>query len=173
MKRHLTLMCVLLSLLFYHNVKAQEIEFVYKDKSIKAYKLQEIQKIGHNQNVMEIYFKDGKRLSMNTSTIQKIQYKSSVSSNEDILKQPPTDLIAMYPNPTTDYLNVRFSFPQNNVFRLSIYDSFGNEILKKSIESISNQECLETFDVSTLHPGLYIFRVQGSSMYYSERIIKI
>jgi hypothetical protein len=72
--------------------------------------------------------------------------------------------IAMYPNPTTEIINIEVSGDQN--FEISVYDSFGNLVLKEDNSTI--------IDLSGLSNGLYftLFTSENKTVYNKICLIK-
>lgn len=87
---------------------------------------------------------------------------TSVEDNELI------DLnLAVYPNPTTDYLNVDLS-SLNEEFNLRIFNISGQEIFGIS----ENAKNLATIDVSSLDNGVYIIQISTEKEVYKSRFVK-
>lgn len=64
---------------------------------------------------------------------------------------------SMFPNPTTDVLNLTFETEVDKPY--SVYDVLGREVLKGSIENNSETQ----INVSSLQQGTYILRIAGST----------
>lgn len=87
---------------------------------------------------------------------------TSVEDNELI------DLnLAVYPNPTMDYLNVDLS-SLNEEFNLRIFNISGQEIFGIS----ENAKNLATIDVSSLDNGVYFIQISTEKEVYKSRFVK-
>lgn len=64
---------------------------------------------------------------------------------------------SMFPNPTTNVLNLTFAEEVNKPY--SVYDLLGREVLKGDINSVNQSQ----INVSTLQNGTYILRIAGST----------
>lgn len=78
-----------------------------------------------------------------------------------------TAKISIFPNPTTDYINIEVKGSQQ-IKELSIIDINGKQVLKKQINATQNQ-----LDVITLSSGLYIIEgVMKNGRRFSEKFVK-
>jgi hypothetical protein len=66
--------------------------------------------------------------------------------------------LIVYPNPVTDILTLEISLPQNTYTGYTIYDAFGNTILKKNLGRIENIYT-EQIDLSDISKGMYLIRL--------------
>ena len=74
--------------------------------------------------------------------------------------------IAIYPNPTSEVINLRFS--QNEVSQVFIYDCTGKTVYKN--KQINNNEL--TIDLSTFKSGMYFVKIQKDKSILSTKIVK-
>ncbi|MHA7941743.1 chondroitinase-B domain-containing protein [Formosa sp. 3Alg 14/1] len=70
--------------------------------------------------------------------------------------------LALYPNPTTNTVNIRGAKAYHT---LTVYDQVGKVIFNRPLDG-------ETVDISNLKSGMYIFRLSGNDTAINKRIIK-
>ena len=79
------------------------------------------------------------------------------------LKNTYSESISVYPNPTTDFLNISTNEPINTV---TIFDNLGKMVLTKS-KLIGNQ-----IDVSSLKAGIYYIKAKNQNITLNKSFIK-
>ncbi|MDA3842741.1 MAG: M1 family aminopeptidase [Candidatus Kapabacteria bacterium] len=81
--------------------------------------------------------------------------------------------ISVYPNPTTDYLNIRFSTTAGNA-NINLFNSTGIELLNKNISTINgiNKYSVSTIDFpnGSLSSGIYFIRIQSAGEIATKKI---
>lgn len=79
-----------------------------------------------------------------------------------------TDLIRMYPNPVNDMLNIRIN---NFVGKVSVQfiDVSGRMVLSTSEENFNIEKAINT---SSLQSGVYVVKLIGNGLNYSQKLIK-
>lgn len=77
-----------------------------------------------------------------------------------------SDLISVYPNPSVDQLYIHTN--NMSVDQIAIYDMNGRLVLTQSKNSTENR-----VDISRLHQGWYIIKIQTDKGVYSEKIMKL
>lgn len=82
--------------------------------------------------------------------------------------------INLYPNPTSDYINIDFSridLKAINVMSFKIYDIQGSLVKESEMPNLNNS--LNTLRIETkgLNNGLYIIKVQNSNNIYNKKIL--
>ena len=106
----------------------------------------------------------------------------------DYIKFPPTDAwsslgfneqanvsdISLWPNPTTDDVNLSMNLKKNDPITISIYNQLGQKVIADKV--LGNQFIGETnvkLNVSNLGSGAYVVRInQGEQQFYQKLIIK-
>src|SRR3989442_14519171 len=83
-----------------------------------------------------------------------VQVKASVGINE----LEKHDKIKVYPNPTSNILNIKSDSKNNSI--IEITNSLGQTILKQNYS--------ESIDVSKLESGYYLLKISGEKNYYSK-----
>ena len=79
------------------------------------------------------------------------------------------DEIAVYPNPTNDYVKVEFLNELSIESRITIIDGMGRELATQS--NLDNQRAI-LFNLSELSPGLYFIKVENNKeMIYLEKLL--
>lgn len=77
--------------------------------------------------------------------------------------------LAVYPNPTTDVINVQFDERTTGAGLITIFSLTGELILSKTINEVSSK--IFSFDATTLAKGMYIVNVQADGISHTERIV--
>ncbi|WP_083925379.1 FG-GAP-like repeat-containing protein [Flexithrix dorotheae] len=75
--------------------------------------------------------------------------------------------VEFYPNPTTGLLSIEFSENQFKGSNLRVVDLGGNVIVY-----LNPQNGLETIDISSFKPGIYLLKVTNGNQEFSKKIIK-
>jgi aminopeptidase YwaD len=84
-----------------------------------------------------------------------------VTGINDIDNQHISDFVKIYPNPTSNLINLNFVSPIIK-FESILFDEVGNQVL------ISNQKQI---DISTLPNGVYILTIKTDTWQKSQKII--
>lgn len=87
--------------------------------------------------------------------------RSTLSLNENIIA---SNNIKLFPNPTSDILNVKLSH-LNTIKSIKVVDLNGRTVL-------NIKDNFNTIDVSELQSGLYILNIETSNGYITKRFIK-
>ena len=81
--------------------------------------------------------------------------------------------ISVYPNPTSDYLNIRFSATVGSA-KISLFNSTGIELFNKKISTINgiNKYSVSTIDSpsGSLSSGIYYIRIQSAGEIATKKI---
>jgi len=109
------------------------------------------------------YFSDYNNGKINTGNF--LNYFTTESVSNYIFNEIKFNI---YPNPTTDILNIQYkeNVPENT--SLTIYDVSGKQVLNKLAEN-SN---LNQINLSNLNSGVYILQIEGSNISQSFKFIK-
>jgi hypothetical protein len=84
------------------------------------------------------------------------------------LQELPKDgKMEIYPNPVSDFLEIRLFEPDVNDIDVFMVDQMGREVLHQSVDSHGGQ-----INVSALPPGIYIVRVTGSRGCVVSKVVK-
>jgi hypothetical protein len=151
---------------------AQSIYFDYSDGTNAAYNLADIRKITFNVDLMQLHMNDGSIFSRNVSTIGHYQYSESSVNVENLLADLNDWNLQVFPNPTTDELNLRYHLPKEDKITLSIFDLQGKLILEQVAGEKLSGENQDIIDLRQIAAGTYICRISGKSNSISKQIIK-
>lgn len=101
--------------------------------------------------------------NLKSNTIQSINENGKVV-NED-------RSIICYPNPTSNYLNIHFSFESNRILGIKLSDITGQKLIERKSQLISSGEIIE-LDLRKYAPAVYLVQIwsEDNSLY---RVIKI
>lgn len=101
-------------------------------------------------------------------------YKATATSNENESLPTEFSLDQNYPNPFNPSTNISFSLPQAEQVTIKVYDMLGREIAtlanRQTFSAGSNQI---TFDAANLSSGIYIYRLQTSSVSLTRKMTLI
>lgn len=145
---------------------SQSIYFNLEDGNNYNYKLIDVQKITFNDVIMNIHFFDGSQFSINVSTLNNFQYAELLEVNK-ILDQFNETNILLYPNPTSDELNIKLRNKEQATYSLVIYDSSGKLVFQKE----SNKE-IENISLNNFKSDNYILKIQFNNQYITKSFTK-
>lgn len=78
--------------------------------------------------------------------------------------------ISVYPNPTTDYVNVEFTTPETGEAMIAVYDMLGKKIYDVNLGKV-NGTVIKTISTSTLAKGVYNVKLTINDSEFSTRVI--
>ena len=97
--------------------------------------------------------------------------KSTVGLHEEVLTGKNIFNLSIYPNPSTNLINLRFNIPDNNQVKVDIYNTLGQSVYTKTYEnSIGKQNF--SIDITNFTVGKYIVRINGNNYSYEQSFIK-
>jgi hypothetical protein len=76
-----------------------------------------------------------------------------------------------YPNPFNPLTTIEFTIPQNGRYNLSVYNILGQFVKLLSEDEYTAGYYKVTFDASRLASGMYIYRLSGSNVNISKKLI--
>ncbi|MCK5169007.1 MAG: T9SS type A sorting domain-containing protein, partial [Bacteroidales bacterium] len=85
---------------------------------------------------------------------------------DDISK---SDLVKLYPNPTSDKLNIEIDIEEAGSCKIEILTISGQVVFQKEVEF--SGKLIDELDLSMYSKGIYIIRVTGNAIYYKEKIL--
>ncbi len=91
-------------------------------------------------------------------------FTNAVLSNETIANN---NNVSIYPNPVKDVLNVNIKDFSNEV-SIRIVDINGREVYAQKINNINSSNAI---NLSSLSSGIYVLKLKGENLDYSEKII--
>lgn len=94
-----------------------------------------------------------------------------VSSFVGIEEAPLFSDINLYPNPTTNDINLQFTAYQNTEMKFSIIDPAGKELFVESI-NVPQGKFIKNYQVGSLAPGFYMIKISNGSKMQTLRFIK-
>lgn len=98
---------------------------------------------GGNQYRLKVVFKDGDTM---ISEIKTSQFKNGGN-------------IAVFPNPTMDYIEINLEHYSGQPVSLGLYNAFGQAVWQQQIESVTNR--VEKVDMMNMPNGHYILKVSS------------
>lgn len=102
--------------------------------------------------------------SSNTYTVERMGMQNSglfavVDNNSPLsVPEPVVSDFGVYPNPSTDVVNVQISNPDNSTFQYELFDAAGRKVL-----GVQNANTLNQFDLRNYENGSYTMRVTNLS----------
>ncbi len=82
----------------------------------------------------------------------------------------PKSVLVLYPNPVTDELQVNISGVSENIIRLRLLNTFGQEVMVRMVDAASEYV---TLSLSTLPPGMYFVVLQTGTRVMTGKIVKM
>jgi len=79
--------------------------------------------------------------------------------------------LSIYPNPTTNFINLQFACKSENLYRLSLYNLLGIPVVEKNILVAAGSSTVRVNFEPNLHPGLYVLKVASGVKNNSFRLI--
>jgi hypothetical protein len=151
---------------------AQSIHFNFIDGTNEAYNLEDLSKITFDADVMNLHMLDGSLYAWNVSTIGYYQYDESSINVQEWLNDANAWEVAVYPNPTSTTLNVRFNMPKEDEVSIGLYDMQGKQILLKALGNKSFGSHQEMLDLTDIPNGTYVCRISGKYNSITKQVIK-
>lgn len=120
---------------------------------------------GHE--IVKIYNETNLTSSFNGNILQNAELSSCYSSALSVEKNKNLNTFTIYPNPVKDVLLVEQDNYSN--YTLSIYNLSGKLIYKYYNLSKS----VETLNVSTVNPGLYLIKINQNNVLITDKFLKL
>lgn len=79
--------------------------------------------------------------------------------------------ISIYPNPANNFVSVSLKLKNAETLKFQIYDIRGRKIIEKE-ENIGAGSTLKALPVHHLSDGIYILKIEGNDIHYSQKIVK-
>lgn len=93
----------------------------------------------------------------------------------DAVSIPPQTfaILALYPNPSSDYLTCLLALPEAGTVELALYDLSGRVVLRAQFEATEPTEMEAVLDVSGLASGVYTLRANQGDAQVSARAVVV
>ena len=78
-----------------------------------------------------------------------------------------SDLFRIYPNPSNGLVNINIANYVGDL-QINVYDINGREVYNKNMNNFNNSNAINLEKLST---GIYILKLQGENLNYSEKVI--
>ncbi len=101
------------------------------------------------------------------TTEKEIEIIATGNDYTSIKKNYYNGKVSVYPNPTSDYINVSLKHSSDNT-KVQLVDLYGNILYEKT-----HPNKHFTISLTAFKEGIYIFKVQNGSSFVSKRIIKL
>jgi len=82
------------------------------------------------------------------------------------------NLIGLFPNPSSDYIDITYDFKNQNHLTAKLYDSQGRIMRIIFDENFKSETNSITLDIESLSPGTYFINIQSNSVTVTESFIK-
>ena len=79
--------------------------------------------------------------------------------------------ISVYPNPANNFVSVSLKLKNAETLKFAIYDIRGRKIIERE-ENIGAGLTVKALPVVQLSEGIYILKIEGNDIHYSQKIIK-
>lgn len=77
--------------------------------------------------------------------------------------------VQIFPNPTTEFLNIEFKQTINDDYELQIFDIKSNLVIRQNFSSTTKNHRI---NVSDLPKGLYLVQIISNSVFYTNKFVK-
>lgn len=78
--------------------------------------------------------------------------------------------ISVYPNPSTEFVNVEFTAPESGEAMLSVYDMLGKKVYDLNMGTV-NGNVIKTINTSTYAKGVYTIKLTINKTEYTTKVI--
>ena len=95
----------------------------------------------------------------------------NLSSNEINENATKSDL-QLYPNPSSNSLNIHFESPKDCISEITVCDLTGKTIIKEKINTFSGSNFVE-LDISNLMNGNYYLLVKNTEQSLNRKFVKL
>jgi len=92
----------------------------------------------------------------------------SVPENHDAIN--PMTATRVYPNPTTDVLNIEVNASQNSAMNISVYNIMGQKVMENNVNITTGINC-PTISTSDLSSGIYFVTVKANGFENTMKFI--
>ncbi|MFC2081159.1 right-handed parallel beta-helix repeat-containing protein [Bacteroidota bacterium] len=76
--------------------------------------------------------------------------------------------VSVFPNPTSDFINVQVNNPEGLILTVEILDQTGRALLNSKIKDLTG---MKKFNLITLTPGFYVLKVSAKDMKSTQAIL--
>ncbi len=114
-------------------------------------------------SVTEAEYTHSEGATLITISGQNFLRPESALSAENIEPRPSSLGMTLYPNPTTDLINVSINTSKESTLTWELYDVMGKLLISRSLGRNAPGEYRVPLDVSAFTPGLYMVRVHNGS----------
>ncbi|MBK7965127.1 MAG: T9SS type A sorting domain-containing protein [Bacteroidetes bacterium] len=118
------------------------------------------------KNFAAIYFDFNEPVITNTA-------KTDIVLFTGLAEQISTSELFVYPNPSSQEINIQVSNTQGKRISLDVYNLFGQKIKSLFDGKIMSSELKQQFDISSLHQGVYLLQYNVDGVTKSRKIIKL
>ena len=101
-----------------------------------------------------------------------LAFDATSALNDDVLSKS----ISLSPNPASDYVDLNFNFNETTSLNITIYNTFGQAVLSKKMDSIllhrsPDGKGIEKLDIHDLTSGLYIIEITEGAKHTNKKLI--
>jgi hypothetical protein len=168
----LPLALIFSALLINFKLEAQSIHFNYSDGTSAAYNLIDVRKITFDADLMNLQLWDGSVYSWNVSTIGEYQYTDTTLGVQELLKNANEWNVAIFPNPLSSALYVKYNLPKEDTINIALYDLQGKLILENKIGKQLHGLHEVKLDLTNFPNGTYLCRISAEYQSVTKTIIK-
>ncbi len=117
------------------------------------------------KNFAAIYFDFNEPVITNTA-------KTHILLFTGLSEQISTSELFVYPNPSSQEINIQVSNTQGKRISLDVYNLFGQKVKSLFDGKIMSSELKQQFDISSLNQGVYLLQYNVDGVTKSKKIIK-
>ena len=117
------------------------------------------------KNFADIYFDFNETVITNT-------VKTKILLFPGLADQISASELYVYPNPSSQEINIQISNTQGKRISLEIYNLFGQKVKSLFKGKMMSSELKQQFDISSLNQGLYLLQYNVDGVTKSKKIFK-
>jgi len=153
--------------IFYYTDEILDINAVPQQKTLIGYIVGGIEST--LPNIFTI--NDGTQSAASNVVFKVYINKSTAGNHEEVLSGENIFNLSVFPNPTTNLINLSFNIPDNNLIKVDVFNSLGQSVYSTSYENIVGKQNL-SLDVSNYTSGKYIVRINSKTYSFEKSFIK-
>ena len=109
----------------------------------------------------------------NNDSVSKTDYNKQLAPYVEFTEQKPSiNSLLIYPNPVSENFNVQFNTNIKTEITILIFNSLGNIILKKEINSYTGKVD-ENIKFDEFLPGIYFLQIKAGKYIVTKQVKKI
>jgi hypothetical protein len=168
-KRHAYLLCIALLSIICIEMQAQSLFLKENNGTQKTIDLITINKLCFSADTLIIEEKDGDTKNYGFNDLRYLNFIDILSNTENKVSTRSIGLLQIYPNPTTDRLNIKINKPKHTPGIIEVLSLEGKSLYFQQIIGTENNLYI---DVSQLPHGIYLCKIVANDKTEVVKFIK-